>query len=315
MNNPWGFESPPSHQRFAAARSNPGLPCQDALLNVTEPLDVRIDPRRLVRGTFWLCLAFELGLVVLDYTVNWNQGSSSAAIRRLCNITREDGLQNWFSVLLLIADAAVLWAMQLLVRRPSGSTARGVNWRRVGWVALALFFTYMAADDAAQIHERVGTAMEKTVATATSGTGLLSDFKSYPWQFVFLPFFGGFGLFMLVFGLKEFGSRRLLALMVAGVTCWVIAVVLDHIEGFGKETDGKNQVYDWVCAHFVIRHSTVEHFSKSIEEFLEMFGATLFLAAFLARLTRVSEAVTVRFAPAPRPADRASPSPAAPPAR
>ena len=50
---------------------------------------VTIDGRHAAIAVFVSCLLIELGLVLLDYVVNYGRMSQSAAVRRFANIARE----------------------------------------------------------------------------------------------------------------------------------------------------------------------------------------------------------------------------------
>ena len=63
---------------------------------------------------------------------------------------------------------------------------------------------------------------------------------------------------------------------------------LDYVEGLD---DG----YRWIIDRYDLRKYTARHFSKSIEECLEMFANTLFLTTFLYHFMKRSRGVRVQF--------------------
>jgi hypothetical protein len=148
----------------------------------------------------------------------------------------------------------------------------------------------MSADDGAQIHERMGTMiedmLEKTsMAGETSALAQwLEIFPSYEWQFL-LPFFALMGLYVLYFLWKVLGFGRPLLMVLAAFSCFTVAVVLDFIEGM--EAGHPLNVYSWLKQAYLLEDYTVDHFAKALEEFLEMLGISLFLAVFVAQLSRV----------------------------
>ncbi len=115
-----------------------------------------INTTRLARRVLIVCLALELTFVALDYWVNFGRLTEIGAMRRMFNIAREDGLASWFGVTQTLLIALTLWLVYALAKRDDGP-----RWRRYGWLVVALFFTYMAVDDGAQIHERLGTTIER----------------------------------------------------------------------------------------------------------------------------------------------------------
>ncbi len=225
-----------------------------------------LDIGRFLWVVLLLCLIIEIALVYLDVVVNWQQGSSVGAIRRLFDITREDGLASLFAVLQTFVVAAVVWINFAPSRQTIHSTY--VHW---GWLLLALFFNYMAIDDGTAVHERLGTAAD-TVAYKSVGW-----FPSYTWQLVIFPFFAGMGLFILMFLWRQFTSTANRMRVLAALACLALAVGMDFFEGLENG-------YQWLINQTGWRSNTIEHFSKSIEEFLEMFAMTLLLISFIAHL-------------------------------
>ena len=254
------------------------------------PADVSltIDSRRTILVIFSVCLGAELAFVLLDATVNYSRWTDYGMIRRLFNITREDGWASWFGVTQNFMVAVTVWWIWVLTRRIPGSAkpARG-------WMTLAILITYMAIDDGAKIHERLGSVYEKAAGGEGPGSGLLGLFPSYPWQILFVPVFGAIGIFMLVFLTRQLRSRLSIALVFAGLGLFAVATGIDFIEGLDQ--DHKLNIYgyldrtnDW--DEFTRKqfhnnpYETMRHFGKSVEEFMEMFGMTLIWVALLRHL-------------------------------
>ena len=234
-----------------------------------------VDAGRLLCVVFLFCLIIELGLVYLDLAINWQRWSEFGAIRRLFNITREDGLASWFAVTQTGLVALVVWAVFAIVsNRGAGKS------RRAGWLLVALFFTYMAIDDGAMIHERVGSAFQKS-----QGIGL---FPSYPWQMVVAPFFAMAGILMTFFLWRELPRSFDRWRVMAAIACFAIALAMDFVEGLD---DG----YRWLIDAFGWENEAIRHFSKSIEEFIEMLAMSILLVTFLGHVANMSGAIAVRF--------------------
>ena len=269
--------------------------------------DLTIDPTRVVRSVFIVCLTAEVAFLLLDYHVNYARLIDIGPVRRLANIAREDGLASWFGTAQTSFAALTLWLIYLVVRRQD--TPR---WRSVGWLILAMFFTYMTIDDGAQIHERMGGAYR--IVQERADPSALAFFPTYTWQLVFLPAFGALGLFTLAFLWSELGfglspgSSR--SAVVAAISCLVVAVGLDFIDGLDR--DHAWNLYARVADSYDVEsftrqrfnnspYTTIRHFSRSVEEFLEMLANTLLWCVFLRHLTVVASDLHIRFRGTPAP--------------
>ena len=248
---------------------------------------IDINGQRLPLRIFLFCLTAEILFVLLDAVVNYAEYSKYGQIQRLFNITREDGLATWFMVTQTFVAGLVLWLI-FLVQRSYGA-GRG---RIAGWGFLAVFFTYMAADDGAKIHERLGSMF--SVATEAGGSiaqdGLLGRvqalFPSYDWHLAALPLLAAAGLFMLFFLWREFHARGERLLMFTAAGCMALAVGLDFIEGLDDYHAWNVQV--WIREAYDLTKYTVRHFAKSLEEFLEMLAISLLLMLFVRYLVALT---------------------------
>jgi hypothetical protein len=249
------------------------------------PTPVGVASDRVIR-TLWVALVgVGLLLVFLDATVNYGEWASSGAIQRLFNITREDALANWFQSMQTLMVGGVLWLTVLQMKGRNHDA-----WTRRGWLLLAVFFTYLAVDDGAKIHERVGTAIDDISGAyeATDSSESPPGFRSYTWQVVFVPLFGAIGLFALLFLWKQLKTPALRSLLVIGLGCFAVAVGLDHVEGL-------EHGYDWLTARFDFDDYTVTHFAKALEEWIEMLGTTCLLIGFLTHFMRTFPVFLIRF--------------------
>ena len=224
---------------------------------------------------FVFCLLVEMSLVLLDLWINWQRGSESGAIRRLFNITREDGLASWFAVTQTVFVAISAWIMFAIIR-----LNQTTKWRAIGWLVVALFFSYMAVDDGAMIHERLGSAFKQS-----SGLG---GFPSYAWQLILAPVFVIMGVFLFFFLWRELDRIRDRFTLLLALGCFALAVAMDFVEGM-------KYVHQDLAGILGISKNTVRHFSKSVEEFIEMLGMTLFLLLFLNQVTRQVDDLSIQF--------------------
>ena len=241
-----------------------------------------------------------IGVIILfwglDYFVNYSEWTSIGEIRRMCNITREDSLASWVQVTQTLLAGLTALTIWLGVRAASAPA-----WRRRGWLVVALFFLYMAMDDGAQIHERVGTALD-VLRERGVGPGVM--FPSYAGQILFVPILGGVGLWVAIFLWGTFSSRAARAALVLAVVLQAAAVGLDFQEGLAPEhpwnlyawTVQRWDIKDFAEAHFgETPFDTVTHFSESIEEGIEMVSISIFWALFISRLSREPGEILFRF--------------------
>jgi hypothetical protein len=268
--------------------------------------EIQLNARSLISTLFVACVAIEISFVLLDYFVNYGQLTTIGPIRRMFNITREDGLASWFGVTQTLLVGLTAWFVWI-VRRGQPGVGR---WVRIGWLIMACCVTYMAVDDGATIHERLGSTL-KAMQSETQQTDLEEQsaagggwwFPSYHWQVLFLPVFGAMGIFMLVFLWREMAARRLRIHVALCIACFVVAVALDFVEGL--EPGHRLNLYSSIARRSdfeaftqsrfgVLEYEALRHFSKSIEEALEMFGMTLLWVAFLTHLVRIAPEIRLR---------------------
>lgn len=237
------------------------------------PHVMRLDSKHFPIRLFLFCLSAELALLLLDLSINFYQYSDSAAIRRLFNMAREDSLANWFMVIQTFVAAMLLLAIALVENDRATSTRQYTC-----WLLLAIFFIYLSADDAAQIHERLGTAFD----ARRPELGFVSLFPGYGWQLAVLPLLVLAGLLMVWFLWNELAMpyARILLLMAPGIMA--LAVGLDFIEGLEHEHPWN--FYTWLSERWQVSPKTIRHFAKVIEEFLEMLSISLLLMLFAQRL-------------------------------
>ena len=163
----------------------------------------------------------------------------------------------------------------------------------VGWAVVAGFFLLIGIDDAIKLHERIGSIYSALVTDdsgePTAGIlGTLNDkFPSYTWQLVVAPVYAALGVFTFVFLFRQLQYTQWRALLVLAVGLFFMAQAMDFIEGLGNEIPE-----DLGDFFFNTSSDRVVHFSKSIEEFFEMAGTTVFLYVFLRKLHSLTLSIT-----------------------
>jgi len=268
------------------------------------PVELRYDATTLARRVLLICVSIEFLFFTLDFNVNYAEGSSVGAVQRLFNTALEDSLPAWFSIMQTAAVAATVWLIVAIVRRT------GTRAQTIGWTAIAGFFTYLAFDDGAMIHERIGTYYEEAVeldGAAASGIGAwtASVFPSYEWQLVFLPIFALMGMFTFVFLLRELQGWRPKVVVLVAMGCLAAAIGIDFFEGLdrGHPLNPYTTITErfefsyWTAYTFnATEYDTLHHFSRSIEECTEMFAMTLLWSVFIGHLGVAWRDVRVSFA-------------------
>ena len=259
-------------------------------------VELTIDSERLARRVLYFCIGAEILFVFLDYHVNYAEWTDIGAIRRMFNTAREDGLASWFATTQTLLAGLTLGLIYLSVKNGPGP-----RWKATGWLVLTLFFVYMAVDDGAQLHERLGSTFKAMREDAGSS---LDFFPSYPWQILFLPIFGTLGLFMLWFLRNEFETRSSRVLLMFTISLQIFAVGMDFVEGLDEDHRWNlytiiSERYDlepWTEARFgETGYDTLRHFSKSIEEAVEMATISILWFLFLRYLSVVATDLRVRF--------------------
>lgn len=207
-----------------------------------------------------VALWIEFALLVGDIVFNFVDVFDHISVRRIFNIAREQSIPTWFAslqALLVAATAFALWRLE----------------RTRGWLLTAIFFLYVSIDDAAEVHERVATALSDKFPTLP----LLADYPSFSWHLLVAPILAA-GL-AGVAGILWFRipSRRTKVLVVAGLASFVVSQFIDVLEG----VDG---LFDGWAADLEVGEYTVGHTLRTVEEMLEMLGTTALWAPMLLRL-------------------------------
>ena len=214
---------------------------------------VSVSSSRTVRRLFLWCLTIEICIVLADALLNYSHFLPAPSLRKVFNITREDGVGNWFSSLQTLAIALPLWALFWVDRE---ACRRQRQPAIKGWAVLAVFFMYMAFDDATKFHERFGSAFDDWF-------GFGQHLPTYTWLFTLGPLFVLMGGYCAWFLWRQMPVLALRWRVGAAIALLAVAMALDFIEGI--------DAMKWP--------HVVSHFMMSLEEFLEMLGMTCFLTA------------------------------------
>lgn len=247
-----------------------------------------IDGARLVKNLFWILMIIASLFVLIDATINYGRLIDIGSIRRLCNIAKEGSLAAWFASFQMLMTGMILFLVYAVVKKMGGT-----KWRVRGWLIMACFFTYLAVDDGAAIHERVGTAFDTLFLPAENGgkvtrlSWVWDYFPSYTWQLIFGPVFGGMGIFIFIFLWREFTTKQARCLYILALATYAMAVGYDFVEGI----DG---AFAKIAGATGLAEEFVSHFMRVIEEYLELVGTAFFLTTFLRHLMSLTREMRLR---------------------
>jgi hypothetical protein len=242
-----------------------------APVSFAEPLQIELS-EKTTRTCSWYLFAVTASLLVLDVLLNYAQLIEAPQIRRLFNIAREDSLANWLSSLLFLLVCLTVSATAFFSYRAKQS----IQTVRL-WTLFSFFFLFLAADDGAKIHERVGPVARDLAARAPAGEmpwyGHYIDWVGgYTWHAVVLPFFVLIGIGLFVFCWKQFRNPFLRGMLFLACMLMAVAVGLDYFEGWFRNVPG-DTFAGW-------DRYTVSHFQKATEEFLEMTASCVLFYVF-----------------------------------
>lgn len=220
-----------------------------------------------VDGDLWvkrITLFFMTGAFIVgaaDLILVFFELSPSRIVARSFDITIEESFGTWFSSSQALLVGLV--ATAILVHSSKHDSTLIV----LGWGLAAIFFVFISLDDAAKLHERLGTALRVKYENNTD-IPLRDWFPSWGWQLFIAPLFMAMGLFLLWFLWSAVASSlRVWVLVALGLLGF--AVGLDFVEGLEIE---------------MMSNDSSRHLMQLLEEMLEMLGTTTFLFVFLSTL-------------------------------
>ncbi len=175
----------------------------------------------------------------------------------ILNVDNEQSIPAWFSSSLLLLCSVLLAAITIAVKESRGRYV-------LSWGALSIIFALLSVDETMAMHERLIGPLRSLLG--------IGGFFQYAWV---IPA----GAFVIVFALTylrflfdlPMGVRQLF--VAAGVLYVSGALGLEMLGGYWAEIHGEtNQSY-----HANLTYHTL----VTVEEFLEMTGAVLFLYALM----------------------------------
>ena len=221
---------------------------------------MRVDGASVARKLLIGVVLLQFVLLLGDYVFNYLDVLGDISIRRIFNIAREGSLPSWLASAQAGALALTAWFLTRVDRD-----------HRRGWLGVSLFFLYIGLDDAAEIHERVGSALGRL---ADEG-GWIADYPSFAWQIFLAPLLAAGLLATATFLWFRAPTGRKLVVFALGA--FAVAQGLDYLEGVEGLLDG------WAEGASLAAY-TVNHGSRALEEMLEMLATTALWAPMLWKL-------------------------------
>ncbi len=173
----------------------------------------------------------------------------------------EPSLANWYSSIVLLTNAGIVWLVAFVKRHRSEQYVRH-------WFALGFVMLYMAIDEAIMIHEMFDSTLRDVLQTG----GILYFAWVIPGAAMVLAVGLGFSGF-----LRHLDSRTRTLFVAAGTIFVAGAIGMELIAGLVMDAHGS------IAAGVLSLGHT---FEQAAEEGLEMFGALIFLYANLDLLSR-----------------------------
>ena len=180
---------------------------------------ISIDKNKALKFIFISCLAIEFFIVISDITLNHFRWIPDRSARQIFNMALESSISNLFSSFLALVVGIVAFLNSLYL----------AGKKKCGWIVLALFFIYMGIDDGTMIHEKFTTSLLPIFLDITGFDK--SNYASFSWHLVFIPFFALMGLFIVYFSYKELRSKSYWYYPYLGLVCFTSAVAIDYFEG------------------------------------------------------------------------------------
>lgn len=171
----------------------------------------------------------------------------------LFDLDAEANLPTFYATVQLLACAAMLACIAVAERRRQGRLA----WP---WAVLAWGFLFMAIDEFAAVHDRLGFEMDGAFGRNASGALL------YAWVIPYAVIVAALGLYFVKF-LLRLPRDTAIRFCIAGAIYVGAALGLEFLEGIQAKAHGENSV-----GYVVL---------TTIQEIGELFGLVVFLDALL----------------------------------
>lgn len=225
----------------------------------------------LILGGISTYLALQSLLVEFLLEIVLSEGVDSFVIQLLdlFSVNVEESIPTWFATLLLFLGAVFLVSVWGVKRR------KGDAWRYY-WLGLALLFLYLSVDEGAGIHEISADPLQTFFQTG--------GYLAFGWQILYLPLTLIFAICYIPF-LSHLPRRSAMLFVLSGGIYVGGAVFIEGISANRWYLDGGVSF-----AYLSI---------ATLEEWMEMMGATLFIYTLSDYIVEQRYVIAVDFLPDP----------------
>lgn len=212
-------------------------------------------------------------VAILAHVIVNNVGlTRGSALLGLFDVGVEQNFPTWVSTLFWFSIAASAFTCSL--RTASTGIAK------VGWLLIAAVFLLASFDEASEMHERIGSALQE-IASAAGTQQLPSDASpGSPWIGFLVPIVFAILLMMAAFVYRQLSNKRLFLLLCLGPICFAFAIAMDFYQGMPDQ--GRLAISSSVG---LSRYLAVE-ISILLEEGLELLGCALITFTFLTHASK-----------------------------
>ena len=229
-----------------------------------------IEPRKVgwVLATLATYLALQslIGEYLLEIVLA-GESSTIVAFIDLFSVNLEDSIPTWFSTLLLFLSNVLLTFIWGVKKRKDD------RWKS-HWLGLAIIFLFLSIDEGAGVHESTIDLIESFVET--------SGYLAFSWQILYFPL-------ILIFGVIYFRFLRHLPTQ----TIWLFTIAAAIYVGGAMFVEAISANRWYLDGGISFRYL----FIATIEEWLEMLGASIFIYALLDFIVVGRYAARIEFFP------------------
>ena len=239
-------------------QSTPGLKKDSAPPYASPHFTLMISPKKLALVLTLVVLSLIIAHVTVEYIRFFQGHDVLLGFERLLNLNYENNIPTWYSSSALLLSAMLL-AVIALVNKREGKPYT------LQWFVLAAIFLYLSLDEAASLHESMGSSLEPMLETI----GYFHGFLYFSWVI--------FGAIFVLFIALAF-VRFLVSLAVQTRSLFLIAGTMYVGGALGIELLESRHYY-------IYGHKDFSYMMLvTVEEGLEMLGVVVFLYALLSHL-------------------------------